>query len=52
MPPLKNVNKVATAVAGSVVAVYLFWEVRLRASARAGKIPRTHTDVRFFLLIP
>ena len=39
-------NKVFGAVAGAVVLVYAVWEVRVRASAKAGKLPITHTDVR------
>ena len=49
MPPLSHVvskNKVASAVAGAAVFIYSVWEVRIRASAKAGKVPRTLTHVR------
>jgi hypothetical protein len=47
LPPLSKVvsqNKIASAVAGAGLFIYAVWEVRLRASAKAGKVPRTLTD--------
>ena len=47
-PPLKKIvtkHKIASAIAASFVVVYAVWEVRVRASAKAGKTPRTLTEV-------
>jgi hypothetical protein len=50
LPPLKeavNKNKVASAVAGAGLFIYAVWEIRMRAAAKAGKVPITLTDVIF-----
>lgn len=38
-------GRIFTAVAGSSILIYLFWELRVRASAKLGKVPPTLTHV-------
>lgn len=49
LPPLSkvvNTNKVVSVVAGATLLTYVFTEIRFRASAKAGKVPITLTNVR------
>jgi len=49
LPPLSkvvNANKVVSVVGLSCLLTYAAWEVRMRASAKAGKVPITLTSVR------
>jgi hypothetical protein len=49
LPPLSkvvNANKVFSVVTGACLLTYVAWEVRMRASAKAGKVPITMTTVR------
>jgi hypothetical protein len=44
--PISSRYKVLGAVAASVAAVYVFWELQVRARAKLGHVPRTATGVR------
>ncbi len=50
-PPLSkvvNTNKVISTVFVASLSVYMAFEVQMRAAAKAGKVPRTRTDVRTY----